>query len=74
MVQLSIMIRELTDELNNIDEEIENYKNYDDKIMMLFRTGVVLADISKYLKGILVARYDTENKKPYLLYPDGTRK
>lgn len=58
---------------NSISEEIENYKNNDNRMTLLFRAGVVLADISKYLKGIPVARYDTENKKPYLLYPDGRR-
>lgn len=75
MNQLSIIIRELTDELNNVVKEIEMCENNnDDKITPLFRAGVILDDIKKLIKGKPVARYDTENKQPYLFYADGTRK
>jgi hypothetical protein len=73
MNQLSIIIRELTDELNNVVEELEMYENEDGKMTMLFRAGVILEDIRKLIMGKPVARYDTENKQPYLFYPDGTR-
>jgi hypothetical protein len=69
MNQLSIIIRELTHELNNVVEEIEMCENDDDKMTMLFRAGMILEDIRKLLMGKPVARYDTENKQPYLFYP-----
>lgn len=74
MNQLSIIIRELTDELNNIVKEIEMCENNDDKITLLFRVGVILDNIRKLIKAKPLARYDTENKQPYLFYADGTRK
>ena len=74
MNPLSIIIRELTDKLNNVVKKIEMCENNDDKMTMLFRAGVILEDIRKFLMGKPVARYDTENKQPYLFYPDGTRK
>lgn len=74
MNQLSIIIRELTDKLNNAAKEIEMCENDDDKMTMLFRAGVILEDIRKLLMGQPVALYDKINKKPYLFYPDGTRK
>jgi hypothetical protein len=74
MNQLSIIIRELTDELNNVVKEIEMRENDEDKNTLLFRVVIILEDIKKLIKGKPVARYDTENKQPYLFYPDGTRK
>ena len=49
-------------------------ENEDDKMTILFRAGVILEYIRKFLMRKPVTRYDTENKQPYLFYPDGTTK
>lgn len=63
MDQLSIIVRDLTNELNDIAKEIEICKNSDEKITLLFRAGVILEKIQKIIKGKSVDLYiQTENK------------
>lgn len=73
MNQLSIIIRELTDELNNVVKEIEICENNDEYSTLLFKAGVILENIKKLIKGKPVTRYDIDKKQSYLFYPDGTR-
>jgi hypothetical protein len=72
MSELS-MIKELTVELNNIEESIATCENQDNKITLLFRKAVIIEKIRKLTKGLPVAMYEVKSKKPYLLYSDGRR-
>ena len=43
----------------------------DDEMTERFIAAVRIADEIKRIKGVPIARYDKERKKPYLEYPDG---
>ena len=43
----------------------------DDEMTERFIAAVRIADEIKRIKGVPIARYDKEKKKPYLEYPDG---
>ena len=43
----------------------------DDEMTERFIAAVRIADEIKSIKGVPIARYDREKKKPYLEYPDG---
>ncbi len=43
----------------------------DDEMTERFIAAVRIADEIKRIKGVPIARYDREKKKPYLEYPDG---
>lgn len=68
------MIKDLIGQLNNIDESITMCENEDDKLTLIFRKAVIIEKIRKLTKGLPVAMYDVESKRPYLLYPDGRKK
>ena len=46
----------------------------DDEMTERFIAAVRIADEIKRIKGVPIARYDKEQRKPYLEYPDGRRK
>lgn len=68
------MMKELTDKLNNITENLENETDDDEIMTLLFQANVVREIIKKIIKGEPIAQYDSENKQAYILYSDGTKK
>ena len=44
-----------------------------DELTVRFRNAVMLERVKKKLLGIPVARYDKENRRAYLEYPDGRK-
>ena len=44
----------------------------DDEMTERFIVAVRIADEIKRIKGVPIARYDKEQRKPYLEYPDGS--
>ncbi|NBI07295.1 hypothetical protein [Senegalia massiliensis] len=73
MSQLPIIVRQLTDDLNKIVENMENKKDEDDDISMLLSAGIILEDIKKLLNKNPVVRYDSEKNILYLFFPDGRK-
>ncbi len=45
----------------------------DDEMTERFIAAVRIADEIKRIKGVPIARYDKEQRKPYLEYPDGRK-
>ncbi len=45
----------------------------DEELTHRFKEAVRIENEIKSVKGLPIAQYDYEKKKPYLLYPDGTR-
>ena len=45
----------------------------DDELTRLFKESIRIDDEIRRIKGLPVARYDAENKRAYLEYPDGRR-
>ena len=45
----------------------------DDELTRLFKESIRIDDEIRKVKGLPVARYDSEAKKAYLEYPDGRR-
>ena len=45
----------------------------DDDLTKLFKESIRIDDEIRKIKGLPVARYDDNLKKPYLEYPDGRR-
>ena len=45
----------------------------DDELTRLFKESIRIDDEIRKVKGLPVARYDSESKRAYLEYPDGRR-
>ena len=45
----------------------------DDELTRLFKESIRIDDEIRRIKGLPVARYEVENKRAYLEYPDGRR-
>ena len=45
----------------------------DDELTLRFKESIRLDDEERRIKGLPVARYDDELKRPYIEYPDGRR-
>lgn len=45
----------------------------DDELTRLFKESIRIDDEIRKVKGLPVARYDSEAKRAYLEYPDGRR-
>ena len=45
----------------------------DDELTQRFKESIKIDDEIRKIKGLPVARYDTNTKKAYLEYPDGRR-
>ena len=45
----------------------------DDEMTERFIAALRIADEIKRIKGVPIARYDREKKKPYFEYPDGRK-
>lgn len=45
----------------------------DEELTLRFRASIRIDDEVRKIKGLPVARYDSESKRAYLEYPDGRR-
>ncbi|WP_457945409.1 hypothetical protein [Caproiciproducens sp. LBM24188] len=66
-------IKRLTGELNKVAEELECEMDEDNIMTLRFRAAVILENIRALIRGCPIARYDSETKQSYFLYPDGSK-
>lgn len=58
-------------EVNELDS---TYVLSDEELTRRFKTSICIDNEIRKIKGLLVAKYDSQTEKAYLEYPDGSRK
>lgn len=58
-------------EVNELDS---TYGLSDEELIRRFKASIRIDNVIRKIKGLLVAKYDSQTEKAYLEYPDGSRK
>lgn len=58
-------------EVNELDS---TYGLSDEELTRRFKASIRIDNEIRKIKGLLVAKYDSQTEKAYLEYPDGSRK
>ncbi|MDY3983887.1 MAG: hypothetical protein SOY70_07875 [Veillonellaceae bacterium] len=58
-------------EVNELDS---TYGLSDEELTRRFKASIRIDNVIRKIKGLLVAKYDSQTEKAYLEYPDGSRK